>query len=93
MWLTSCVDWLRSGHGWKGCSKNYPFPPEFDLDYVSAAISLCLLRNLKEAVAQGEPVDKVCKETAPNSGIFTREWSKADVKMDCNNWKPTITMK
>ena len=48
---------------------------------------------LNEAVAQGEPVDKVCKETAPNSGIFTREWSKADVKMDCNNWKPTITMK
>ena len=37
LWLTSCVDWLRSGHGWKGCSKNYPFPPEFDLDYVSAA--------------------------------------------------------
>ena len=28
---------LGSGHGWKGCSKNYPFPPEFDLDYVSAA--------------------------------------------------------
>jgi hypothetical protein len=23
--------WL--GHGWKGCSKNYPFPPEFNLDY------------------------------------------------------------
>ena len=45
------------------------------------------------AGAQGEPVDKGCKETAPNSGICTREWSKADVKMDCNKWEPTITMK
>eukprot|EP00037_Helgoeca_nana_P010376 m.91137 g.91137 ORF g.91137 m.91137 type:complete len:430 (-) comp20166_c0_seq1:237-1526(-) len=41
----------------------------------------------------GEPTDKICKETAPNSGIFTREWSKASVKMDCNTWTPTITMK
>lgn len=64
--------WL--GHGWKGCSKNYPFPPEFNLDY-------------------GEPVDKVCKETAPQSGVFAREWSKASVQMDCNTWKPTITFK
>ena len=56
-------------------------------------LPLRLPGNLKEAVAQGEPVDKVCKETAPNSGIFTREWSKADVKMDCNKWEPTITMK
>jgi len=47
-------------HGWKGCSKNYPFPPEFNLDY-------------------GTPIDKICKETAPNSGVFTRAWSKADV--------------
>ena len=64
--------WL--GHGWKGCSQHYPFPPEFELDY-------------------GEPVDKVCKETAVGSGIFTREWSKAAVQMDCNTWTPTITMK
>jgi hypothetical protein len=64
--------WL--GHGWKGCSQHYPFPPEFNQDY-------------------GEPIDKVCKETAPKSGIFTREWSKASVKMDCATWTPTITMK
>eukprot|EP00037_Helgoeca_nana_P001449 m.26951 g.26951 ORF g.26951 m.26951 type:complete len:453 (+) comp11861_c0_seq1:244-1602(+) len=64
--------WL--GHGWKGCSKDYPFPAEFNLDY-------------------GVPVDKICKETAPDSGIFTREWSNADVTMDCNKWEPTITWK
>jgi len=64
--------WL--GHGWKGCSKDYPFPKQFNLDY-------------------GMPLDKVCKETAPNSGVFTREWSNAVVMMDCNSWKPTITFK
>eukprot|EP00729_Bicosta_minor_P011303 gene11303-30343_t len=33
------------------------------------------------------------RETAPESGIFTREWSKSTVKMDCNTWQSTITMK
>ena len=41
----------------------------------------------------GEPIHKVCKETVPHSGVFTREWSKASVKMDCATWTPTITMK
>jgi hypothetical protein len=27
-------------------------------------------------VDYGEPVDAFCEETAPNSGVFTREWSK-----------------
>ena len=40
----------------------------------------------------GEPVG-VCKETAPESGIFTREWTKSTVKLDCNKWEGTITMK
>jgi hypothetical protein len=35
----------------------------------------------------------VCKETAAGSGIFTREWSKATVSMDCNKWEGKITMK
>lgn len=64
--------WL--GHGWKGCSQSYPFPPELHLDY-------------------GVPVDEVCKETAANSGVFVREWTKAKVQMDCGNWEPTITFK
>ena len=40
----------------------------------------------------GEPVG-LCKETATNSGIFEREWTKAKISMDCNTWTPTITMK
>jgi len=40
----------------------------------------------------GEPTG-LCTETAHNSGIFTRDWTKASVKMDCNTWTPTITLK
>lgn len=66
--------WL--GHGWHGCSKDYPFPKELNLDY-------------------GEPTNggEVCKETGAGTGIFTREWTKASVTMDCNKWEGTVTMK
>ena len=40
----------------------------------------------------GEPTG-LCKETAANSSVFTREWTKASIEMDCNTWTPTITMK
>ena len=40
----------------------------------------------------GTPTE-ICRETAPNSGIFTREWTKAKVQMDCNTWTPTIAWK
>jgi len=29
----------------------------------------------------------LCKETAANSGIFEREWTKANISMDCNTCK------
>ena len=41
----------------------------------------------------GEPVDELCKETAPGSQVFVREWSKATIQMDCTSWTPTITLK
>jgi hypothetical protein len=34
-----------------------------------------------------------CSETAPNSTIFTREYSKATVKVDCTKLEGEITMK
>ena len=40
----------------------------------------------------GEP-SELCTETTPKSGIFTREWSKASVKMDCNTYTGQVTMK
>ena len=40
----------------------------------------------------GEPLG-TCKETAPGTGIFEREWSKASVQLDCGAWKGTVTLK
>jgi len=40
----------------------------------------------------GEPTE-LCRETAPNSGVFSREWTKATVQMDCSTWTPTLKMK
>lgn len=38
----------------------------------------------------GEPTG-LCAETAPNSGIFERQWSKASVRMDCNTYTGSVT--
>jgi len=40
----------------------------------------------------GQPTD-VCKETAPGSGVFVRQFSRSTVKMDCSTFTPTITFK
>lgn len=40
----------------------------------------------------GEPKG-LCVETKVGSGIFTREWTKSNVHMDCNTFKGTVTMK
>lgn len=41
----------------------------------------------------GVPTSGLCAETARGSGVFTREYSKASVAMDCTTWKGTVTMK
>ena len=43
-------------------------------------------------VDYGVPLDTSCSETAIGSGIFSCKWSKAQVSMDCNTFKGTITM-
>jgi hypothetical protein len=35
----------------------------------------------------------LCGETAPNSGVFMRDFDKSTVTMDCHTWTPTIAMK
>jgi hypothetical protein len=60
-----------------GCSRVYTFPEEFNVDYGQPA-----------AGAAG-----LCKESAPGSQIFVREYSKATVQMDCRVFMGTIRMK
>jgi hypothetical protein len=33
----------------------------------------------------------LCKETGEGTGVFTRSWSKADVKLDCGAWEGSVT--
>lgn len=40
----------------------------------------------------GEPL-AVCAETAPGSGVFSREWTGATVQFDCNAGHGSITRK
>eukprot|EP00040_Diaphanoeca_grandis_P030025 m.176861 g.176861 ORF g.176861 m.176861 type:complete len:442 (+) comp31864_c0_seq2:206-1531(+) len=40
----------------------------------------------------GTPLGE-CAETTHGSGTFTREWSKATVELNCNDWTSTITPK
>lgn len=92
MFLLARGEYAFIGYGWQGCqcsptdkyddcigtqNMTYEFPELLERDY-------------------GVPVDvqQQCVETVPGkSAIFTREWSGASVRMDCNTWKPTITMK
>ena len=41
----------------------------------------------------GVPVDEICRETADNSSVFVRRYSKATVQMNCSSWQPKVTFK
>ena len=66
------------GYSWMGCNTG------------DVAASL---RPQEVEVDYGEPTDDHCVETTAGSGVFTREWSKASIAMDCTKWEATITMK
>jgi hypothetical protein len=84
--------------------RRYYFPPEFNSDYVSPYSSplACRCRRrwphpttddcMDGRLSQGEP-SALCKETAAESEVFTREYSKASVQLDCKAWKGTVTLK
>jgi hypothetical protein len=73
--------WL--GHGWIGCTSGS-----------KAANETQYMRPAALDVDYGEPDDggAGCTETAPNSGVFTRQWTKAAVSVDCNALEGRINM-
>eukprot|EP00035_Acanthoeca_spectabilis_P030665 m.10340 g.10340 ORF g.10340 m.10340 type:complete len:569 (+) comp4307_c0_seq1:82-1788(+) len=73
------------GHSWMGCIQ--------PSGYVQGNSTKGYERPPALDVDYGEPVDPICSETAAGSGVFTREWTKASVKMDCNSYEGTIIMK
>ncbi len=70
--------WL--GHNWMGCNAGWD--------------NIAQLRPTELVdVDYGTPIDKTCRETAPGSGIFVRNYTKVSVQMDCNTFTGTLTMK
>jgi hypothetical protein len=52
-----------------------------------------MLRPPEVDVDYGEPLSDNCRESAPGSAIFFRNYSKADIAMDCNTWTGSLAMK
>ena len=69
--------WL--GYSWVGCNDGDSAPVAYE-------------RPPGLDTDYGAPLGLVT-ETAPGSGVFTREWSKATVKLDCNSWSASIQRK
>ena len=42
-----------------------------------------------EGADYGEPIDATCVESSP--GLFTRQYTRANITLDCNTWKADIT--
>ena len=74
--------WL--GYGWMGCGCGWEHNGKMPCDFYERPDAL----NLD----YGTPTE-LCHETAPQSGIFTREWTKSTVTVDCGGYTSTIKMK
>jgi hypothetical protein len=72
--------WL--GTGWVGCAPSTG--PE------GSGLNQTYVRPTEVDVDYGSPLG-LCKESAPS--VFSREYTRATVSMDCARWKATITMK
>jgi hypothetical protein len=73
--------WL--GFGWMGCGCGWEHKGVMPCDIYQRPSVLDL--------DYGEPTG-LCEETADGSQIFTREWTKSAVTVDCKQYKTTIVM-
>jgi hypothetical protein len=73
--------WL--GYGWQGCTSNEQ--PGFGSAQYTSPVDIPQLM-----VDYGVPMGEY-EETS--DGVFTRDWTKATVSMDCNTYTPQIIMK
>ena len=79
-------------------SPRHPCPPQVrgPYAYLGSGWSGCRIQSFDYPAGlgldYGEPTG-LCAETAAGSGVFTRDWTKATIQMDCNTYMPTITFK
>lgn len=78
-------DFAWIGYAWLGCTDN-SVPGHGTARYTAPSEMPALAHDY------GVPVAPYA-ETAPGSAIFSREWTKATVEMDCNTYTPTIVLK
>jgi len=74
--------WL--GYNWAGCSDGSGPPSAKGHPY-----------EIPEGIKAdyGVPMGPCAGQSASGSSVWTREWTKATVELDCSTLKPTITMK
>lgn len=81
--------WL--GWAWVGCSGSRG-PGEPVKEVVPPVLAGSKWDKKVLNTDYGTPLG-VCTETAAGSGVFTREYTKASVEVDCGMWEGAITMK
>ena len=89
MFLLARGKYAYIGYGWQGCQC-------LPTDKYDGCLPQNMTYEFPELLERdyGEPVNgEQCSETGPNSGVFTREWTRASVQMDCNTWTATLKMK
>ena len=74
--------WL--GYGWLGCGCGWEYDARMPCDIYQRPAAL----NVDYGVPTG-----LCAETASDSGVFVREWTKSTVSVDCNKYTSDIKMK
>ena len=63
--------------------------------YIGSGWQGCSLQYERPPLIDGDfgtPLG-ICSETAPSSGVFTRQFTKSTVSIDCGTFEPTITFK
>jgi hypothetical protein len=74
--------WL--GYGWLGCGCGWEYDARMPCDIYQRPAAL----NVDYGVPTG-----LCAETASDSGVFVREWTKSTVTVDCIKYTSGIKMK
>ena len=83
-WFTSSGDYSWLGYGWLGCGCGWEYGGKMPCDIYHRPTAL--------DVDYGTPTE-LCHETADNSGVFVRQWTKSTITVNCNAGTSKIAMK
>ena len=98
-WL-GCSRTYQVVQGWEGGTRSYGWSVCL---FAPSCVPYSVPSFIPESPRTGQVPEQIhwdygvprglCKETAPNSGVFTRDWTRASISLDCNTWTPTIKLK